>query len=123
MNPNPMSAEGVMVYVGKHNLTSNEGLGFLVGKFMIHPDWNPMAENFDADIAVVKTQNELIANVFPNVKAININSLKILPTIGQVVSKLNKLNVCHITDYVYLRLVGVGQKILIFTTSVITRKC
>lgn len=131
MNPNPMSADGVMVWVGKHNLTSNEGIGFLVGKIMIHPDWDPTAESFDADIAVVKTRHKLSANFFPNVKAININSLKSLPTIGQVVRKLNKLNlnVRNSTDYIcvgihlYFRLVGVGQKILIFMTPVITRKC
>lgn len=97
-----MSADGVMVWVGKHNLTSNEGVGFLVGKIMIHPDWDSMTESFDADIAVIKTRHELLANAFPNVKAININSLKSLPTIGQVVSKLNilNLNVSYSSDYI-----------------------
>lgn len=87
MNPNPINADGVMVWAGKHNLTSKEGLGRFLEKIMIHPDWDPMAESFDADIAVVKTQHGLGVNIFPNVQAIKINSLRSLPTIGQVVSK------------------------------------
>ncbi|KAL7014238.1 hypothetical protein ACKWTF_015817 [Chironomus riparius] len=61
-NKAPMLPRDLKVLLGVHDLDDSMEAGrvtAIVRKIHIHPDWNPFAATFDADIAVLELENEV----------------------------------------------------------------
>ncbi|XP_070493066.1 uncharacterized protein [Chironomus tepperi] len=59
----PLLARDMLVLLGVYNLNNHYEPGrgiFSVQSINMHPDWNPHAESFDADITVLVLENEVI---------------------------------------------------------------
>jgi secreted trypsin-like serine protease len=57
----PLEPKGVIVYLGRWNLTdpTEASVKATPEAFFIHPDWNPFDTRWDADIAVIKLENDV----------------------------------------------------------------
>lgn len=69
------TASSIFVVMGRTNLSSTNQTHLvesLVSEIIVHPDWNYTADNFDADVAILKLEKPIRFN--PNVKAIKLQS-------------------------------------------------
>ena len=61
----PLLPRSVIVLLGFHNLSNSIEIGripFAVQTIQIHPDWNPYTSSYDADIAVLMLEQDVIFN-------------------------------------------------------------
>jgi len=57
----PYSVKDIYVHVARHDLSDDEEIRNdtvnAVSEIILHPDWNPLATNFDADLAILVLQS------------------------------------------------------------------
>lgn len=51
------SPSHIVVYFGIYDLRQKNATGSKIQEIFVHPDWNPLDEHYDADIAVLKLRN------------------------------------------------------------------
>lgn len=49
----------IIVYFGMYDLKQKNATGFAIEQIVLHQDWNPLDESYDADIAILKLRNAI----------------------------------------------------------------
>lgn len=62
-----LQAEDLLIYLGRYNLKLHYERGSLqehVTDIIIHSDWNPSSDNYDADIAILMMEHQIKFSVY-----------------------------------------------------------
>jgi hypothetical protein len=121
----PLKADEIYAYLGRYNFkVADEGNATKmdIEEILIHPEWRPFEHSYDADVALLKTKNNIAFNDYVTPVCLPTLVTNVFNINGYVVGYGKSENAAlHETRPKHVRLRSVTQDVCLFSDPLFVR--